>query len=145
MDIWRIEHQENGFGPFNGPNKLCRCDYLESDDDNLVYTFDILTEPEEINNFWKFGRRSHSAAHVLDTLREGIAFGWFVGCTSIEDLRHWFGQDSLLLSLEERGYVLRRYCVDPAYFENDYGTKQCVFDKNHSMLLDTLSVLDVAS
>lgn len=66
---------------------------------------------------------------------------WYVACVSLKDLTHWFNTEGALQALHETGYVIEVW--DTYELINDRGTKQCMFNKKSSTLVEKRSILDL--
>lgn len=139
--IYRVEHQLYGTGPWNAYQAahLISVGY-ETDPwgDSLGAWYAFSDDPRGPR--WYFSVTDHA---VIST--EGPQYssklgrGWYVGCTTMRDLRHWFGDDTLALGLDSRGYQLCTYdAPDVAQAE-----RQALFDPTTARRLSTQSTLEI--
>lgn len=120
VTVYRIEHIENGNGPYNN-SKFDMADYHDSMDQIRHPT---INNDSLLNYNWRNLRYSR-AAHY------GWFEDWYFAFSSIEQMRAWFYQDEWLELLDDHGFVLREYEVEDMYFLQ--GNAQCMLKKEKAL------------
>lgn len=118
MLVWRMEHSESGFGPFQE---------------------DVFDEMERLTKrLYGWSHNDGPGRHPTPASDHGFRSYWafnYCGCRSAGQLRTWFPKEVRKL-LKGAGFVTYVYQVDDDYCE--VGARQVLFDKGAAELVETL-------
>lgn len=142
IDVYRVEHMQSFCGPWWHPVEEAKLANLPREEyaRGALYAF-----PKKKEFSWFYDDYDHEAVVWRPMFTHAMRAQWSVGCTTLDDLRHWFREDSMLVLLEDYGYVLRRYTRIPDNcIVSDDRTRQCMFARKSARSLETASVLTLA-